>query len=284
MGWWWGTGQTGQEPLDEIHRLLHDSKSQLGSVVLYVTTHGSEQHMTFLECQPQWFLAHSPRLSKADVILYVGQDNITDDMKDDYNRLLDKWPLRKKIIHFEANFGKQAGAMRAMHVGFSSGWFREYDWVIRVNPDVVIYDESQLFHLMEDTETQGIFVPCKFVDNNGHPVPCEIHSGCALPALRCSRNSSQDPCPVGPFKTHTDFFAVRPSFVPHDAFADWHEADYAEFQATRAFSDIYEAKADAYLEGAQNQFECRVKGGGVWHTVKHCPSLVKAHPGWFKGT
>ncbi|CAK0891296.1 unnamed protein product [Prorocentrum cordatum] len=222
------------------------------SVVLYVTTHASDQHMSFLECLPP-VLAASPRLSKADVILYVGRENITDDMRRNITVLLDKWPMRNKIVHFGGNPGKQAGAKFAAHVGFSRGWFRGYDWVIRVNPDVVIYDDKLVWSLMERADNWGVFVSCK--------EHCKDHSGCA------------------PARTHTDFFAVRPSRVPRDAFADWQTSSlHAELQATVAFRDIYAAKADVYLPWYTARGGCRVEGGGVWHSTLVCPDLLARSP------
>jgi len=228
------------------------SRRTNASVVLYVTTHASDQHMSFLECLPP-LIARSPMLSKVDVIVYVGQDNLTDSMKNEITRLLDTWPVGNRFVHFGNNPGYQEGAMKAAHVGFSSGWFRGYDWVIRVNPDVVIYDESLVWPLMEKAENWGVFVAC-YED-------CEDHSGCA------------------PNQTHTDFFAVRPSRVPRDAFADWPTAHNAERQATAAFKDIYAAKADVYLpwKWPTGYGGCRVHGGGVWHSVHFCPEFLDNH-------
>ncbi|CAK0878006.1 unnamed protein product [Prorocentrum cordatum] len=213
------------------------------SVVLYVTTHASDQHMSFLRCLPP-LLRASPRLSEADVILYVGSDNLTDDRKRNITLLLEKWPLRNHIVHFGNNPGYQEGAMKAAHIGFSSGWFRGYDWVIRVNPVYVIYDDRAVWSRMEKAENWGVFVACRQV--------CEDHSGCT------------------PNKTHTDFFAVRPSHVPQNAFADWRTAGNAERQATAAFKAIYEAKADVYIPSHRTE-GCRVHGGGVWHSTHFCP-------------
>jgi len=236
---------------DNASRSVRAPPRTNASVVLYVTTHASDQHMSFLECLPP-LIARSPMLSKVDVIVYVGQDNLTDSMKNEITRLLDTWPVGNRFVHFGNNPGYQEGAMKAAHVGFSSGWFRGYDWVIRVNPDVVIYDESLVWPLMEKAENWGVFVAC-YED-------CEDHSGCA------------------PNQTHTDFFAVRPSRVPRDAFADWPTAHNAERQATAAFKDIYAAKADVYLPWHSPSLICRVTGGGVFHSTKFCHEFMESRP------
>mmetsp|Transcript_88988 Transcript_88988/g.235405 ORF Transcript_88988/g.235405 Transcript_88988/m.235405 type:complete len:156 (+) Transcript_88988:458-925(+) len=151
------------------------------------------------------------------------------------------------------NPGYQQGAMNAAHVGFSSGWFRGYDWVIRINPDVVIYNDNLIWPLMQKAEHWSRFAACWTY--------CEPHSGCT------------------PRQTHTDFFAVRPSRVPPNAFADWNMSEpSAEVQATAAFKDIYAAKADVYLPRHYSSIHCRVTGGGVFHSTQFCHDFLESPP------
>mmetsp|Transcript_24523 Transcript_24523/g.64008 ORF Transcript_24523/g.64008 Transcript_24523/m.64008 type:complete len:274 (-) Transcript_24523:64-885(-) len=221
------------------------------SVVLYITTAASHQHWSYFECLPA-LIKTSPMLMKADVIVYVG-NHMSEDSKHKMNQLLDQWPVGNRIVHYGDNPGKQEGAKYAAHVGFSSGWFRGYDWVIRINPDVVIYNDNLIWPLMQKAENWGIFVGCG--------THCEPHSGCA------------------PRQTHTDFFAVRPSRVPPDALADWQTRDNADIRATAAFKGIYAAKADVYLpwKWPTGYGGCRVHGGGVWHSVHFCPEFLDNH-------
>ena len=186
-----------------------------------------------------------------------------------YERLLDDWPCKRKTIRFIPNFGYQEGAVGAAHIAFSSGWFDGYDWVIRMNPDVVIYNENPLFALMERPDNWGVFGACK-----KGPFPCRQHSGCGLTQKG--------------FWTHTDFNAVRPDRVPRDAFnvsgaREMHGYPgvppsnvHAESQATGAFRDIFSARADAYIWRQDVDNNCRIRGGGVWHTTEHCPTLLNA--------
>mmetsp|Transcript_88994 Transcript_88994/g.235421 ORF Transcript_88994/g.235421 Transcript_88994/m.235421 type:complete len:273 (+) Transcript_88994:120-938(+) len=221
------------------------------SVVLYITTAASHQHWSYFECLPA-LIRTSPMLMKADVIVYVG-NHMSETLKHNMNQLLDQWPVRNRIVHFGENPGKQEGAKLAAHVGFSSGWFRGYEWVIRINPDVVIYNDNLIWPLMQKAENWGIFVGCG--------THCEPHSGCA------------------PRQTHTDFFAVRPSRVPPNAFADWNMSEpSAEVQATAAFKDIYAAKADVYLPRHYSSIHCRVTGGGVFHSTQFCHDFLESPP------
>jgi len=232
------------------------------SVAVYITTAGSEQHIGFLECQADLF-RQLPRLSKADVIMYVTPlTNVSVAMKEMFTKLLEAWPQERKTIYYGDNLGKQKGAMKASHDGFSSGWFDSYDWVIRINPDVVIHSESKLFSKMDNSANWGVFASC---DSS---TACRDRSGC-IAHLRGRQ-------------THTDFYAVRPGRIGKNAFANWASSDNAERQATSAFAQIFNAKADAYIVERNRDAYCRVRGGGVWHSTGSCPDLLALQP-WTPG-
>lgn len=76
----------------------------------------------------------------------------------------------------------QLGANLGPQLGFQHGWFTDYDWIIRINPDVLIRNSTWLEQTMADPTVEGIFVNC-----NG-----EFYH----------RDRKQ---------LHTDFFAVRPN-------------------------------------------------------------------------
>ncbi len=46
-------------------------------------------------------------------------------------------------VHEEPNPGYQEGAMLALSVAGGNRWFRPYDWVIRLNPDVLILTQME---------------------------------------------------------------------------------------------------------------------------------------------
>jgi len=214
-----------------------------GRILLYVTTSGSHQHHTYLECQAD-FLSKTETLRTADVLMYVGEDTpSSNDTRQMYSKLLDRWTSGRTSIHYDKNEAKQQGAMKAAHMGFSSGWFDGYDWVIRINPDVVIYDERNLVNLMREPRNNGIFVKCQ------------------------------------PGQIHTDFFAVRPRSVERMAFSGWAHEENAERQAAEAFRHIIENASYAELLVRGGNFtKCRVDGGGVYHTTVNCPELLGAPP------
>lgn len=232
-------------------------KSSAMRVLLYVTTAASGQHESFMRCQAD-LLRRSPKLANADVLVYVGH-NGSNATRQIMQGLLDNWPMpRKKLIYEPFNPGRQAGAMKALHVGFSNGWFRGYDWVIRVNPDVIFYDERRLFSLMEDPQVRGVFQNCG----------CPRHAGVQL--------------------THTDFFAVRPEYVDEEAFADWqwraNNGHWAEEQATVAFKHIYRSGRWANLKPPPIFHPYfRLQDGGVWHSQSLTCERSLSKLGWERG-
>merc|ERR1712183_1004990 len=125
--------------------------------------------------------------------------------------------------------------------------FAGYDWVIRVNPDVVIWDEKPLLQLMQPVSTWAVFANC----------------GNTKCRIRCSSGL-----------IHTDFFAVRPEKVNAHAFEV--AFDHAERQATWAFRNIVSRGADAWLVPNGNGFR-RIRRGGILHdhNTQRCgiPSL-----------
>ena len=166
--------------------------------------------------------------------------------------------------------GKQAGAIKSFKEafgskGFQEGWFKDYDWVIRLNPDVLFMDASWILDTMQNPSIDGIFQRCFF--------------GCRI---------------------NTDFFAVRPKAVDFarvdesDAefrHAEFYRPENAEQHATQAFKNILASGRYAWLEGGTQNYErCKVIGSKspVVHNhslKKFCPDylgqrLRQANDGW----
>ena len=77
-------------------------------------------------------------------------------------------PNRNATIFFSVfNPGYQDGAKYAMHVALTSGWFDAYEWVVRINPDVMVFDESRLTLAMAGLfgpspgRYEGVFASCR---------------------------------------------------------------------------------------------------------------------------
>jgi len=143
--------------------------------------------------------------------------------------------MREKALKFSDNPGKQEGAKKAMHEGLTLGWFRDYDWVVHIDPDVIIYDERPLFTLIQRSQNWAVVARC------------------------------------GNAQTNTDFTAFRPEHVPIDAFSEWNLSmstpgtPDAEGLCDLAFRHIYDVGAYAFLKTPLKQDGCHLQDGGVYH-------------------
>lgn len=100
--------------------------------------------------------------------------------------LLNLWSPEKVRIEFYDNPGWHEGAILALTRALEGKWFDAYDWIIRINPDVIIRDERFLLDNMLDKDVDGIFASC-------------YRNNCTA---GCTGNL-----------VHTDFFAVRPRIL-----------------------------------------------------------------------
>lgn len=126
----------------------------------------------------------SPLLQRADVLLFV-----TDAETERSRRAVATAFAACNSTRVVAvpNPGKQKGAMIALQAAEQRGWFDGYDWIVRVNPDVVIRSDAHLQPLFERSDVHALFVNC--------------------PAGRMR------------LRVQTDFVAWRPERVPRGAFA-----------------------------------------------------------------
>lgn len=156
-----------------------------------------------------------------------------------------------------AEYGFQKGANLGLELGFRKGWFDPYDWIVRINPDVLIRNSTWLLQTMSDPDVDGIFV-------------------------RCGTEEV--------FQLHTDFFAVRPGRVT-ELWAGEHQqqgrpssipfSDMVtypsgtkrhlinhELTASKYFEPIVNESRHRYLPDADPSYKkCRVRGphSSVYH-------------------
>ena len=124
-------------------------------------------------------------LNTADVVVYLNPKE--EERKEAMNILNNAFRDQNLTIHVRDNPGYQEGAMAALQDATQEGWFSGYDWVIRVNPDVIIRDDTFMVDVMEnDPNATGLLINCEN-----------------------SRNG---------LKIHTDFFAIKPGVLPSGAF------------------------------------------------------------------
>eukprot|EP00591_Stephanopyxis_turris_P006222 CAMPEP_0195526184 /NCGR_PEP_ID=MMETSP0794_2-20130614/27098_1 /TAXON_ID=515487 /ORGANISM="Stephanopyxis turris, Strain CCMP 815" /LENGTH=204 /DNA_ID=CAMNT_0040656809 /DNA_START=201 /DNA_END=815 /DNA_ORIENTATION=+ len=180
----------------------------------------SKSHEEFLEfCWPK-YLAKLPLFQYADFCFFSAEwfdlSRFPSFRKDSSLRLYD-------------NTGYQDGAMLAMKRATRRGWFKNYDWIVRVNPDVLIRNDTWLLETMADDSIDAILVNCGQLQ------------GIAI---------------------NTDFFAYRPKAMPNNA---WEEMihDNNEQTAGKYFKSIVEGKRVAWLPDVDDLaiLENRLKTG-----------------------
>jgi len=220
-------------------------------VLIFITTQFSGSHKKFLErCWPS-LLNNSVLVQHADVMFFTA----TAPPPGMFSTI---FPKKNVTVKEYQNPGYQRGSMLAMEQGLSLHWFSGYDWVVRVNPDVLILDDEWLIKTMLDNRVGGIFVDC--IDK------------CKSQVSFCSKGL-----------VNSDFFAFRVSEMPSNAFTRFENLGNAERQATAAFRHIVAKGRDRWLPGTQLNWICRVRGRSapVVHAhsslLKQCP-LKKGEP------
>ena len=92
------------------------------------------------------------------------------------------------------NVNKQNGAMAALSDAAKNHWFEGYDWIIWLNPDVIVRNETFLVNtIYGDPDATALLVDWYHGAHND--------------------NAEHDY-----LKVHTDFFALKPSALPPNAF------------------------------------------------------------------
>jgi len=144
------------------------------------------------------------------------------------------FPAQSNVTLYEAdNPGYQKGAMLAVDFALERNWFAGYDWVIRLNADVIIRNDTWFLETMRDDTADGIFVDC-------------MDKRC--PARRRCQSAH----------IHTDFFAVRPrAFKVDPSLAG---VTNAEVKSTAMFRPIVLAGRDRWVPNTAQRASCRVRG------------------------
>jgi hypothetical protein len=218
-------------------------------LAIYMTTHLPEEHQRYLPCWRD-AIQRMEIFKYADLILYVASQPTT--------AQLEMLPFRRVIIKLYNNTDKQVGSIQAMIDPFVEkvSWFDEYDWVIRLNPDVLIRSDNWLISTMLDPNINGIFNDCKYKRKYA-----------ARPGT----------------KLHTDFYAFRPAAVDRELVLRSNNIN-AEYHLTAALWNIYKSNQFAYLEGAALPRESLCRIVGVNSPVVHAHGTWKACPYYYNAT
>ncbi len=172
--------------------------------LLYVTTHLSEWHTSGLRCLWPAAARRARLLRDADVVVFNSGRPATAAQLAAVAAAFPRYNNRSveifsaeatRQVHRKAftlgSTKKQMGAILALSEAEARGWFDGYDWVVRLNPDVIVSEDRFLrTHMARD----GIDAVLAF----------------------CGRSS---PSGTSTSRVHTDFMAWRPATLPRGQFA-----------------------------------------------------------------
>jgi hypothetical protein len=226
-------------------------------IAVFMTSHLSEKHLKFLnQCWP-YASGYLPLLQNSHLILYTSAEPPQDAL----DRMQFKSVTVRRYIdppsggnETETENVKQMGAKRAMVDPFlkENQWFDGYDWVIRLNPDVLIRRDTWIRQTMLNTSVDGIFVDY---------------------SIKKSAKA-----------VHSDFYAFRPSAANDTALIDnFHKRPTAETHLYSGFSDSIRRKRVAWLPGTRIRRES-ARLIGIESPVIHFHPYFKKCPHYFNAT
>ena len=133
---------------------------------------------------------------------------------------------------------KHKGAMQAMVDAEQNGWMNGYDWVLRINPDVIIKNDTWLRATMNNPEVDGIFTDCY--------------------SRNCNRFCMNN-------LYHSDFFAFRPHTIPFPSFSETKGVNTEKHLTTIFRKFIAKKGRDRWLQGSKQRGQCRVIHRDIIH-------------------
>ena len=229
-----------------VRRLLSNIKGAAvqdtshGKMLLLLTTHCSQEHARMLrQCWPSSMMA-APTLKRADVLLWAGCDSgAAQDTPTEYARMLAALPNANVSLVWAERLAYMQGAITSFVYPLHYGWFEPYDWVVRLNPDVLVLDERPLVSRMLNQSHASVLSNCGYM---GKKITTE--------------------------KIHTDFFAVRPQHLR--PMANWTSfSSSAEREAGAYFRPLIEQGLTSWLPNGNTGWICRMAhhewGSGIEH-------------------
>jgi hypothetical protein len=227
-------------------------------ILFYITTHWSEQHQAFLEfCWPE-ALQHSQLLRISDVAIFVTANTTSDgyDLTRIQSTIRRTFYNKNVTIYHYGSAGYQDGAIAALVEADNNGYFNGYDWIIRLNPDVLIQDDTWILQTIYDNNntTSLVYVNCWEKESNVTMV-------------------------------HTDFFMLKPTSIRRGALNQTNNSNKqstinAEKSFTEAVWPLFESNQTAHVPNARPKkwHRCRVnnhpsKGTIVQH-FHHYPIVT----------
>lgn len=218
-------------------------------LLFYMTTHWPTEHIAFLPCWKD-AIERLDIFKYADLMLYTPTEP--------GKQQLEFLPFRHTIIKLYVNPGYQEGAVQSMTDPFldnTTTWFDDYDWVIRINFDVLVRSDAWLMKTMLNGSIDMIVHECYSSTNKYSTNPM----------------------------LHSDFFAFRPKAVDREKLLQV-DRYHAESHITNAFRHVYDARRFAYVEGGKNLIDGACRIAGVQSPVLHVHELSDFCPYYYNVT
>lgn len=207
------------------HAALNHGQGEL-RVAIFMTSHFDERHVDYLTHCWQNATYRFPLLQHSDLILYTSGEppaGVLSKLRfhsitiKRYNETIVPAGLRGKANNEAKAAQKQDGARNAMIVAYQQRWFDGYDWIIRLNPDVLIRNDTWIRKQFQNTSAQAILL-------------------------------NHDP--DNKFLVHSDFYAFRPGAVDVHALFTSNETN-TERHVSAAFRKVIERNAVSWLRHGQ---------------------------------
>jgi hypothetical protein len=267
-GWW---QKSIADVVDDEEGIDPEQWSQL-KIAVYMTTHGSTSHVRFLEkCWPS-AIQKLKILSDAHLILYTAVSPSPETMESlrgfqsivvhQYEQL----PIPANATRTEREAQKQNGAKRAVTDPYdpisnhldsnettTTSWFDGYDWVIRLNPDVLIRREKWLRQTMLMPDVDAILI---------------------------DYSTPQQPLR----RLNTDFYAFRPAAMDRAALIrEFDRQSTAEMHLGAALQSILQSHRFRWVPDT-TRYKAAARVLGRQSPVIHAHAVVNSCPDYWNAT
>ncbi|KAI8462747.1 MAG: hypothetical protein J3K34DRAFT_446887 [Monoraphidium minutum] len=209
---------------------VKQSSAATPKILLFITSHFSAEHLEFLiYCWP-YAIRNSHLLQTSEKFIFSTSANeslVHSVVKNIFGNQV--------TIKSYKNPGYHEGAVLALDEGLKQRWFDGFDWVLRLNADVIIRNDTWILKTMSDLHVDGIFVDCM-------DTQCPNKRQCFSAVM------------------HSDFFAFRPNAVSSTAVSASAHIKLAEPKVNAIFRPLVLNGRDRWLPGTNQRAICRVNG------------------------
>lgn len=257
-------------------------------ILLFITTIFSKDHMRFFSCCWPKLMEESQLLPFVDVMVFTNNSTeipetnlfVAESLFRSNPSYKVQYAPYEEVAYVQAQHNHnmfQLGANLGPKLGFRDKWFEEYDWVIRINPDVLIRNSTWILQTMANPSVEGIFVNCngEFYDKNKKQLHTDFFAVRPKPFLAYYHGQSDTPFSQMELETWSA------PMIPKTKYFLNHEGT-----AYKYFSPILQAGRYRYLpDTADSKGNCRVRGNesSVYHGHESCldnPHVCDALLNW----